>query len=81
MLISDESINGRFHFHGVIEFDNIQAVETLRRKLTKTYGKTKVKAIDDTVKWANYCTAQYTEDGKKGVHLKMKKAIVISNTI
>lgn len=71
ILVSDVSAAGRFHLHGSIYISNIKAITTLRRKLV-IYGISKIKLLDNAVKWADYCTLQYLPDGKKGVRLESK---------
>lgn len=76
ILISDISCTGRFHLHGAMSIYNIHAITTLRRKLSR-FGITKVKLIDNTVKWSNYCVEQYTEQGKKNIKIPIKAIKII----
>lgn len=78
MYVSDISKNGRLHFHGTVEFQDVKYIVNLRRKLSK-FGITKCKVIDDVPGWCHYCVKQYTEKGKEGVKLKLEDMKVFGN--
>lgn len=62
ILVPEYSETGRFHLHGVVEAISLVAYGTLQRKLSKQFGITKIKVIDNTVRWAEYCTKQKEKD-------------------
>lgn len=73
ILISDYSDTGRFHLHGVVRVKNLHTIENIRKQCYRDFGITKAKIIDNSVKWAEYCTQQYTDDGKDGVKISTNK--------
>lgn len=70
VFIKDLSATGRFHLHGVILAKRIEVYEIVRKKMSKNFGICKVKFVDNTQKWADYCGQQYTKEGKKDIVLK-----------
>lgn len=54
ILVKEYSDTGRFHIHGAFYTDNIKAITNLRRKLS-VYGISRVKCVDDSIKWSQYC--------------------------
>lgn len=77
-LIKDVSRTGRFHLHGSIQTSNVNAIANLRRKLSQ-FGITKAKVIDNVDRWTEYCTLQYTEQGKDGVKLKKEDFVGVTS--
>lgn len=54
-MIPEYSKTGRIHMHGVIKMGTMANHSTLQRKLRREFGMIKVKPIDNTVKWRDYC--------------------------
>lgn len=55
ILQSEYSQAGRFHLHGVVYCKDLKSLGQVRRKMS-LFGICKIKTIDNTVKWADYCT-------------------------
>lgn len=49
---------GRFHLHGAVYCPKMNSHSNLQRKLRKEFGIIKVKQIDNSIKWAEYCTKE-----------------------
>lgn len=76
IMVADWSKVGRFHMHGAFCVTDITKITGLRRKLSK-YGFTKVVPITNSLRWANYCIKQYTQDGKDGIVIKQDNLLFI----
>lgn len=53
-FVAEYSKVGRFHMHGVVLVKDVKVLANLRRKYGK-FGICKVKAINNTQGWAEYC--------------------------
>lgn len=81
IMVADWSPTGRFHMHGVIVFNDIVQILSFQKKMVTKFGNIKLKTIDNSVKWANYCVAIYKEEGKDGVHVNIKNLRIASNIL
>jgi len=78
-MVNDYSQLGRFHLHGSISVKCASVIETLRKKFYKQFGKSKVKLIDNSPKWASYCLEQFTIKGKNNVKVSPLRFISIDS--
>lgn len=78
ILCNDISKSGRFHLHGVVKFKDIKVITNLRRKLS-TFGISKVKVIDNSPKWVDYMTQQFTPEGKQGIKIPIEGLLYLTN--
>lgn len=78
-LVSDYSAVGRLHFHGTIQVKDIHTVENLRKKCYKQFGITKLKLINNVVKWTHYCLEQYSDEGKNKVKVSLNRLLWIDS--
>lgn len=56
-FVGEYSDTGRYHLHGVISTNDVKVLATLNRKLRK-FGILKIKMVNNTTGWADYCTKQ-----------------------
>nr|UOF83113.1 rep protein [Cressdnaviricota sp.] len=80
-MVADWSPTGRFHMHGVIIFNDIVKILSFQKKMISKFGNIKLKTIDNSIKWANYCVQVYKDEGKDGVRVNIKNLRIASNTI
>jgi len=67
-MIGEYSETGRYHLHGVVLCNTLQQHGNLQRKLRRTFGIVKVKVIDNTPKWAEYCVKSYAKQEAIAAH-------------
>lgn len=62
ILIPDYSETGRFHYHGVVIFNKLSSINTLKRKLTKQIGRTRIAQIMYTESYKKYMYKIYDNE-------------------
>lgn len=62
ILIPDYSNIGRLHYHGVIIFNKLSSMNTLKRKLTKQIGRTRIAQITYTESYKKYMYKIYDNE-------------------
>jgi len=68
MLIPDYSSSGRFHYHGVILFNEVKNVMTLKRKLSREIGRTDISQIRRGLSYGPYCFKLYNVEKETFEH-------------
>lgn len=64
-LVADYSKTGRFHLHGIIEFQDITKVKTIKNYFSRTYGQIHINRISFYDSYVKYCIGQYDKDHEK----------------
>ena len=75
ILIPDYSNAGRFHYHGVVIFNKLSSMNTLKRKLTLQIGRTSIAQISYTESYKKYMYKIYDAENPE----PFKASLVITS--